>query len=143
MDKTAGEIEAHIDRTRERLGSHLKELEAKVDAATDWRQHVRERPFLFLGVAFVGGGILASGLRAKPAHGPANGSIRRFADTDSSVQALAFWNSVKGALIGVVAARTKNYISGWLPEFDEHYTQAEYRAGGAQSGGGRDDKTTV
>ena len=52
MDETANEIEAHIDRTRERLGSNLRELEDKVDAATDWREHFRERPHLFLGAAF-------------------------------------------------------------------------------------------
>ena len=27
MDETANEIEAHIDRTRDRLGSNLRELE--------------------------------------------------------------------------------------------------------------------
>ena len=51
MDETAHEIEAHIDRQRERLGSNLKELEDKIDAATDWREHFRERPHLFLGGA--------------------------------------------------------------------------------------------
>ena len=65
MDETAHEIEAHIDRQRERLGSNLKELEDKVDAATDWREHFRERPHLFLGAAFVGGAILATALRTK------------------------------------------------------------------------------
>ena len=60
MDQTANEIEAQIDRTRERLGSNLRELEDKVDAATDWREHFRERPHLFLGAAFVGGVMLGS-----------------------------------------------------------------------------------
>ena len=55
MDETANQIEAQIDRTRERLGSNLRELEDKVDAATDWREHFRERPHLFLGAAFIGG----------------------------------------------------------------------------------------
>ena len=68
MDETANEIEAHIDRTRERLGSNLRELEDKVDAATDWREHFRERPHLFLGAAFVGGVMVATALgRTSPA----------------------------------------------------------------------------
>ena len=67
MDETANEIEAQIDRTRERLGSNLRELEDKVDAATDWREHFRERPHLFLGAAFIGGVVLASALRPKSA----------------------------------------------------------------------------
>ena len=66
MDETAYEIEEHIDRTRERLGSNLRELEDKVEAATDWREHFRERPHLFLGAAFVGGALVAATLRAGP-----------------------------------------------------------------------------
>ena len=65
MDETANQIEAQIDRTRERLGSNLRELEDKVDAATDWREHFRERPHLFLGAAFIGGVALASALQAQ------------------------------------------------------------------------------
>ena len=62
MDETLNEIEAHIDRTRERLGSNLRELEHKVDAATDWREYFQERPRLFLGAAVVGGAILLNRL---------------------------------------------------------------------------------
>ena len=65
MDETANQIEAQIDRTRERLGSNLRELEDKVDAATDWREHFRERPYLFLGAAFIGGVALASAVQPK------------------------------------------------------------------------------
>ena len=65
MDETPREIEADIDRTRERLGSHLKELGDKVDAATDWREHFRARPHVFLGAAFVGGATLAIALHAR------------------------------------------------------------------------------
>ena len=78
MDETANEIEAQIDRTRERLGSNLRELEDKVDAATDWREHFRERPHLFLGAAFIGGVVLASALSPSPlvAHGQLSPSTR-------------------------------------------------------------------
>ena len=44
MAQTVDQIASQIDRTRERLGSNLKELEQKVDAATDWREHYRARP---------------------------------------------------------------------------------------------------
>ena len=65
MDEAADKIEAHIDRTRERLGSNLRELEDKVDAATDWREQFRARPHLFLGGAIIGGALLAAALRPK------------------------------------------------------------------------------
>lgn len=130
MDETAHEIETHIDHTRERLGSNLKELEDKVDAATDWRQHFQERPHLFLGAAFVGGAILASALRARSSRrSPDHAGITSFADggTSTQGQALELWNNVKGALIGVASARIKEYIGELVPGFDEHYRRAAQR----------------
>jgi hypothetical protein len=133
MDETANQIEAHIDRTRERLGSNLRELEDKVEAATDWRQHFRERPRLFLGVAFVGGAILATTLLplAPRRVRPDDNGIRRLVRDGSSArgQTLELWNNVKGALIGVASTRIKDYIGELLPGFDEHYRRAEQRAG--------------
>ena len=131
MDETAYEIEAHIDRTRERLGSNLKELGNKVDAATDWRGHFRERPHVFLGAAFVGGAILATAFRARSLPpSPEHAGVRRSTGSGSSAQAeaLELWHNVKGALIGVVSARIKGYIGEFVPGFDEHYRRAEQRA---------------
>ena len=131
MDETANEIEAQIDRTRERLGSNLRELEDKVDAATDWREHFRERPDLFLGAAFIGGIVLASALRPKSA-GRARSTtpLNSVANGNGSVQAqaLELWNNVQAALVGVASARLKEYIGDFVPGFDEHYRRAEQRA---------------
>ena len=134
MDETANEIEAHIDRTRERLGSNLRELEDKIDAATDWREHFRERPHLFLGVAFVGGFVAASAL-GRPSSVrdldrddiQAGAGIRRALGSNSAVQAQAreLWNNVQMALVGVASTRLKEYIGDMLPGFDEHYRHAE------------------
>ena len=63
MDEAAHKIEAHIDRTRDRLGSNLRELENRIDAATDWREQFRARPHLFIGGAIAGGALLAAVLR--------------------------------------------------------------------------------
>ena len=136
MDETANQIEAHIDRTRERLGSNLKELEAKVEAATDWREQFRERPHLFIGAAFVGGAILAGAVGAKTlrrggeTHAP---GVRRMAPSGGSAQkeALELWDNVKAALIGVASSRIKQYIGEFVPGFDDHYRRAEQRAAAA------------
>ena len=132
MDETANEIEAQIDRTRERLGSNLRELEDKVDAATDWREHFRERPHLFLGAAFIGGVVLASAAQAQvrrsrtiggctqPAPSSGNGSVQ--------AQALELWNNVQAALVGVASAKIKEYIGELVPGFDEQYRRAEQRS---------------
>ena len=60
MAETIQQIETHIDRTRDVLGSHLRELEARVSAATDWREYVRARPYTTLAAAMAGGLVLAT-----------------------------------------------------------------------------------
>ena len=132
MDETANEIEAQIDRTRERLGSNLRELEDKVDAATDWREHFRERPHLFLGAAFIGGVVLASSLERTSA----GRRLSAVADNPGSGWRMALcrrkhgelWSNVQAALVGVASVRIKEYIGELVPGFDEHYRRAEQRA---------------
>jgi hypothetical protein len=131
MDQTANEIVAHIDRTRDRLGSNLRELEDKVDTATDWRKHFRARPQLFLGAAFIGGVMLGSALRrASSTREQGDAPVRHGNGVNGSVQAQAWelWNNVQGALVGVASAGIKNYIAALVPGFDEHYRRAEQRA---------------
>jgi hypothetical protein len=131
MDETLDEIEVEIDRSRERLGSNLKELENKVDAATDWREHFRERPQLFLGAAFVAGLVLASAFRPKGSDRPRSAAaVNPVVGSNGAVQAQAreLWNNIQGALVGVASARIKEYIGDFVPGFDEHYRRAERRA---------------
>ena len=130
MDETADEIEAQIDRTRERLGSNLRELEDKVDAATDWREHSESGRSCFLGAAFVGGLVLASAFRPKVAGRAPSAAVNRVVGSNGSVQAQAWelWNNIQGALVGVASARIKEYIGELVPGFDEHYRRAEQRA---------------
>ena len=69
MDETVDQIEAHIDQTRQRLGSNLQELERRVDAATDWREQFRARPYVALGLALAGGVAMATVVRHRsPGH---------------------------------------------------------------------------
>ena len=133
MDETVNEIEAHIDRSRERLGSSLRELQDKVSAATDWREYFKERPQLFLGGAFVGGVILAAVLGTKSPRrhasgGEARGSRLTHRGGATQEQARELWDNVKGALMGVASAQIKEYISGLVPGFDEQFRRVEQRA---------------
>lgn len=127
MDEAAHKIEAHIDRTRERLGSNLRELEQKIDAATDWREQFRARPHLFLGGAIVGGALLGAVLRPAAARqafdSPGEEHLRSFApnSVDGRERALELWNNIKAALIGVAAMRITDYISELVPGFDEQF----------------------
>jgi Protein of unknown function (DUF3618) len=136
MDEPADKIEAHIDRTRERLGSNLRELEHKVDAATDWRAQFRARPHLFLGGAIAGGALLAAVLRPKSSQQVFDSSdesqlgLVSRNGVNAQEQALELWNDIKGALIGVAAMRVTEYISDLIPGFDEHYRRAAQRHDG-------------
>jgi hypothetical protein len=131
MDETTDQIEAHIDRTRERLGSNLRELEDKVEAATDWREYFGERPHVFLGAAFIGGIVLASTLRSKSAGRRLSGvamnpAVGGHGSVEAQVREL--WNNVQGALVGVATAQIKDYLGELVPGFDDHYRRAEQRA---------------
>lgn len=133
MDEAADKIEAQIDRTRERLGSNFRELEHKIDAATDWREQFRARPHVFLGGAIAGGALLAAVLRpTAPRHAvdsPSEDHLRAISrnGVDGREQALELWNNIKGALIGVAAMRITAYISELVPGFDEQFRRAAQR----------------
>ena len=125
MDQTAQQIVAHIDTTRERLGSNLDELERKVAAVTDWREHFQARPFTLLGVAFAGGVVVAATLR-KPRRRSKDISAAptfpsRTGRESQKHQALDTLENVKGALIGVALDRLTKYVADFIPGFEEQF----------------------
>ena len=132
MAETVSEIEERIDRTREHLGSTLRELEDKVEGVIDWREHFHQRPHLFLGAAFAGGVLLSAvvrprGLTYGADEQPVGQNVGRQARGTSPVQAQAldFWRNVQGALVGVASARVRDYLNQLVPDFEEHYRRAE------------------
>ena len=136
MDQTAPQIEAHIKRTRERLGSDLRELGTRVDAATDWKEHVRQRPYLWIGGALIGGAALAQVARPKAAARlaamarPSLGQPRP-RRVDPVGQFSDLWETVAHAMLGVVATRVKSYIGDVMPGFSEELARVESRPAGA------------
>ena len=131
MAQTVDQIASQIDRTRERLGSNLKELEQKVDAATDWREHYRARPYVMLGAACLGGVALAAALRDRDhdrtagPRAPLHAVPRRGFDPRGSV--LDLWDTVATALVAVASTAVKDQIAEWVPGFDEHFARAAQR----------------
>ena len=99
-----------MDTDRERLGSNLRELEDRIDAATDWREQFRARPHLFLGGALAGGALLAAVFAPTAPRQAFDSSTENHLSSvshngvDGREQALELWNNIKGALIGVRAA---------------------------------------
>jgi uncharacterized protein DUF3618 len=139
---TVHQIEAQIDRTREQLGSNLHELSRRVDAATDWQEYYRAKPFAFLGAAAIGGAIAAVALHALGSR-QSQGSWRETRSvydgrSDSPTHQVSdFWRNVQAAAVGLAAARLKDYIDSLLPGFNEHYQRVEHHAADWRSETGR------
>jgi hypothetical protein len=60
MGERPDQIERHIQHQRDVLGDNISELEDKVKSAFDWRSQFAERPATLLGLAFVGGALVAA-----------------------------------------------------------------------------------
>jgi hypothetical protein len=131
MGQTTHQIEAHIEDTREDLGSNLHELEQKVKSVTDWKQHFQTSPMTMLGVAFGGGILLATMLggrknsRGDRFSSHATGSEPHAGTDHQKHKALETWDNIKGALIGVAAARFKDFVGEVVPGFHEQFQHTE------------------
>jgi hypothetical protein len=135
MGETTHQIEAHIEDTRDDLGSNLHELEQKVKSVTDWRKQFRTNPMTMLGVAF-GGGILLSAMlggrrnrRGQGFSSQATGSEPHAGTDRQKHKALETWDNIKGALIGVAATRFKDFVGEIVPGFQEQFQHTEEKPG--------------
>ena len=130
MAQTIDQIEADIDRTRASLSSNLRELEHKVEAATDWREHFRARPWLMLGAAGVCGFVLGAVL--SPGAGEEReeeGMVRRRMSHTPAVRQLSpLLDDIAEALVGVATSSVKVVIDNMVPGFREHLARIEERA---------------
>lgn len=137
MGQAASQIENHIENKREDLGSNLRELENKVKSATDWHYQFRNKPVMFLGLAFGGGAVLAS-VMGRPSRrhyynynsgnrtdGVAASPRTHHASSPAMEKAYDAWENVKGALIGIAATKVKDYADGIIPGFADQYRQSE------------------
>jgi hypothetical protein len=65
MGETADQIRSEIEETRAKLGQDLNDLEYKVKQETDWRLHVRRRPWRYLGAVFAASMIMGFAVSGK------------------------------------------------------------------------------
>lgn len=129
MGETTNQIAAHIEDTRDDLGSNLRELEQKVKSVTDWKQYFQKSPLTMVGVAFGGGILLASmmGGQRRPRSSPsfAAGSEPHAGSDHQKYKAMETWDNIKGAIIGVAATRFKDFVAEAIPGFQEQYQRTE------------------
>jgi len=137
MAERSSEIERHIELERRELGSNLQELETKVKSAFDWQGYFDRNPMMMLGLAF-GGGIVAAtltggrrnrrydrdmGWRDREQARPSSAAVEH-----QKRKAAEVWENIKGALIGVAAARARTMLSETIPGFREHYDRTVVEA---------------
>lgn len=142
MGQTASQIENRIEEKRENLGDNLRELESRVKSATDWRYQFRSHPGIFLGGALGGGMLLARavGRSSRRSRRDIFSSPRAGISADVNTgqrparprspaleNAIHAWGNIKGALVGVAAARVKDYVEKAIPGFDTYYQKTEIR----------------
>jgi hypothetical protein len=65
MGQTASQIENHISAERNALYENIMALDERAKEATDWRTQFNQRPRAVLGLAFVGGILLAKFLSGR------------------------------------------------------------------------------
>lgn len=143
MAREKTELKKVIEREKAQLGETFDELEARAKALVDWRAQFEAHPTVMLAAAF-GGGLVLAGLLGN-ARSPAaadeeeewdeddeedyddswapefvqqshNGARRRKARPGFSRRTL---DELKGALIGVAAARAMKLLDGFIPGLGE------------------------
>jgi hypothetical protein len=151
MGERTDQIERHIQRQRDELEDNFSELERKVKDAFDWRTQFQEHPGMMLGVALAGGALVGAILPSRssvtkkvasrlhsftePSAPRAQYSVPEPATAASSwnaysassgqaAQTTEVWDNLKGAVIGMAAARLGDAIEEILPGFAEHYKKA-------------------
>ena len=137
MGQTTDQIEAHIEDTREDLGSNLHELERKVRSVTDWKQHFQTNPATMLGAAFGAGMLLATVVGGGTTR--RNGFYRSGSESDAhrvthrqKHKALEVWDNIKGALVGVAATRLRDVVDELVPGFREQLQLIEKKVEATQ-----------
>lgn len=123
MDQTVDQIEQRIESSRQGLRSHLNELGDRMKSATDWRETFRRNPGTTLAVAFIGGLLLASAVGRAEASRREHRVSRHVAfnrvGSGSQQLALRAWDEIKGALVGMAAAKLTRTLAELLPGFKE------------------------
>jgi Protein of unknown function (DUF3618). len=139
MGQTTDQIAAHIEHTRDSLGSNLDELEQRVKSVADWQRHFRSNPLTMLGVAFGGGVMLAAmfgghqARRGRSVSSHSSGSDFQVVTDQDRLHALKTWDHIKGALIGVAASRFTEFVGEIVPGFTDEFQRTAMKASAPQS----------
>ena len=143
MGEKTDQIELYIAEQRVELGDNINDLRQKVKDTFDWRVQFERNPMAMVAVA-VGGGLLLSALvggRSRSRRVPPErwhsedlnsagrriaGKSRDFAPMEEPQSEL--WGNVKGALVGVAAAKVEEFVDAVMPGFSREFKKVSSRA---------------
>jgi hypothetical protein len=139
MGENPNQIEREIRQERSDLDRNLRELQDKTRALADWREHHRNHPGLFLGLAFGAG--MALGLATVPqmkrvgrstlaerdtSHDPLH-PVSAMSSGNAGTRALArrqvseTWHDIADALLRVASARAVEFVGELIPGFRDQF----------------------
>ncbi len=132
MGETTNQIEVQIADARAELGANLQELEQKVKSAADWKHHYRNNPMTLVGFAF-GAGMLLAAVVSKRSSAPPRKLHADMTNRQKPSLTLAAstahetMDTIKSALVGVVAARATDWIGQHVPGFNQQFERMSAR----------------
>lgn len=157
MGETADTIRSDIESRRQEMTHDIDELEERARAITDWRQQLEDRPMAALGVAAAGGlllGLFTGGSSDKDrreqrrySYGSGYG---RESDGHNGGSGMSGWvtgergpsqatdagkeraaskiDEIRGALMGLAAARAEEFLKEALPGFDHEVNRVQQKS---------------
>lgn len=158
MGQTADTIRNDIESRRQEMTHDIDELEQRARAMTDWRQQLNDRPMAALGVAAAGGlllGMLTGGSKDKdrqeqPRSSYYSGGYSRESDGHNGGSGMSGWmtgergpsqateagkdraaskiDEIRGALMGLAAARAEEFLKEALPGFDREVNKVQQKS---------------
>ena len=126
MAEASDQIKQHIDFERQRFGSNIREIESRIKRSTDWRTAFEKNPWMLMGAAAAAGliisGLIGRGAASAPQEPAAGHSV---APSRHMQQISGTIDNIVGALIGLGTTKVKEFVSGAVPGFAEHYEKLE------------------
>jgi hypothetical protein len=108
---------------RDEFGMKIHEFKSRGPSAADWKKQFEDHPEVYIGVALVGGALLAV-LAGSYMRGRRTGLQTSSSPSPIVEKAAAAFATAKSALLGLAITRFRDYADSVLPGFSEHYQKA-------------------
>jgi len=138
VDRSIDDIRQDIERTRQNISGTVDSLGAKLQGQLDWREYVRRKPFVAIGVG-VGAGLVVSRMlipRPKPASTVSDLIANTLAKTVRLVTRPKQESFLTGAfkmVAGVVATQVAQSLHSESEDQDQFNNRSNFRDSAVRS----------